>query len=95
MIYVLEAIFAMAGEWIIGNYLKLITAMIPNFKSKKLLYIFFCIIFIAFISGLACIFTEEPTLKTIGLYAVVISLSVILINILIGIVFKIIAAKNK
>ena len=27
MIYVLEAIFDMAGEWIVGNYLKLITAI--------------------------------------------------------------------
>ena len=95
MIYVLEAIFDMAGEWIVGNYLKLITAIIPKLKSKRLLYIFFGIIFIAFISGLACIFTEDPTLKTICLYAVVISLSVILINILIGIVFKVIGANKK
>ena len=42
MIYVLDAIFAMAGEWIIGNYLKLITAMIPKFKSKN-----YCIYFFA------------------------------------------------
>ena len=95
MIYVLEAIFDIAGEWIVGNYLKLLTAIMPNFKSKKLLYIIFGIIFIAFISGLACIFTENPTLKTIGLYTVVISLGVILINLLIGIVFKVIAANKK
>ena len=90
MIYVLEAIFDMAGEWIVGNYLKLITAIMPKFKSKKLLYIFFGIIFIAFISGLACIFTEVPALKTIGLCTIVISLCVILINLLIGVVFRVI-----
>ena len=80
------------------DYRKLFKAHHRNdtqIQIKKLLYIFFCIIFIAFVSGLACIFTEESTLKTIGLYAVVISSSVILINLLIGIAFKIIAAKNK
>ena len=89
MIYVLEAIFDIAGEWIIGNYLKLMTAISPKFKSKKLLYVFLGIIFIIFISGLACFFTELPVLKTMGIYAMVISVGVILMNVLIGIVFKI------
>jgi uncharacterized membrane protein len=95
MIYVLEAIFDMAGEWIIGNYFKLMTAISPKFKSKKLLYAFLGIIFIAFIFGLACLFIEEPVLKTIGIYAMAISISLILINLVIGVVFKIFKNKNK
>ena len=95
MIYVLEAIFGMAGEWIVGNYLKLMTAISPRFKFKKLIYVFLGIIFITFVSGLACIFTEDALLKTIGIYAVAISLGIITVNVVLGIVLKIIERNKK
>lgn len=96
MVYLLEAVFDLAGEWIIGNYLKLMTAIIPIPKLKKLLYALLGIIFIAFIFGVICLFSEDRLLKTIGVYAVAISSGVVLINIIIGLVLKKVnKSKNK
>ena len=95
IIDLLDAIFNLAGEWIVGNYLKLMTAVNPNLKSKKLLYILFGAIFLVFISGVCCLCTEDSVLRKIGTYIVAISLSIIAVNVLIGFVLMFLQHKKK
>jgi hypothetical protein len=94
MVELLEIFFDIAGEKIIGNYLKLMSSLFPNMKTKKPFYIFFGILFLVFLSGIICLFLEGALPRVFGILAVSLSLGIVILNLILGLILKRIANKN-